>query len=125
VEVICVDTDILIEYNRKKVKSDSILYKLSGEFEIAITSVTAYEILRGDDLSEDAFWKSYFTSIKVLPFDLGVATLAGTIYRALKSNPIDMPDLLIAAIAMHHGLPLATLNKKHFERVPLLKLVQF
>ena len=124
-EVICVDTDILIEYNRKKEKSDSILYKLSGEYEIAITSVTAYEILRGDDRSEDAFWGSYFASIKVLPFDLGAVAIASTIYRALKSNSIDMPDLLIAAVAVHHDLPLATLNKKHFERVSSLKLVQF
>jgi predicted nucleic acid-binding protein len=123
--MICVDTDILIEYNRKKIKSDSILYKLSGEFEIAIASVTAYEILRGEDLSEDSFWNIYFESIKVLHFDLEAAKLAGVIYRKLKTNLIDMPDLLIAAISVYHKLPLATLNKKHFERVPGLQLLKF
>jgi len=121
VEMICVDTDILIEYNRKKIKSESLLYILSGDFEIAITSVTAYEILRGDDLSEDQFWNDYFARIKILPFDLEAATMAGKIFRNLKSKPIDMPDLLIAAITLNHNLPLATLNKKHFERVPDLQ----
>jgi predicted nucleic acid-binding protein len=44
--MICFDTDILIEYNRKKIKQEAILYKLSGEFDIAVTSITSYEILR-------------------------------------------------------------------------------
>ena len=92
-------------------------------YDIAITSVTAYEILRGDDLSEDEFWKSYFARIRVLPLDIQSAIIAGRIYREIKSNLIDMPDLLIGAIAIGNNLSLATLNKKHFQRIPNLHLV--
>jgi len=36
-----------------------------------------------------------------------------------------MPDLLIGAIALHENIPLATLNKKHFQRIPGLELLEF
>jgi len=34
-----------------------------------------------------------------------------------------VPDILIAGTAMSHNLPLATLNRKHFERIKDLQLV--
>jgi predicted nucleic acid-binding protein len=48
------------------------------------------------------------------------------IYQRLKSagNLIDLPDLFIAATAIAHELPLATLNTKHFERITELILVE-
>jgi tRNA(fMet)-specific endonuclease VapC len=75
-------------------------------------------------LTEDAFWLDYFGKIKILNFDFNSAKLAGAIYRALKGNQVDMPDLLIVAIALNYKLPLATLNKKHFQRIPDLQLVE-
>jgi tRNA(fMet)-specific endonuclease VapC len=35
-----------------------------------------------------------------------------------------MADSLIAGIALEHDLPLLTRNRKHFSRVPGLKLVE-
>jgi len=32
------------------------------------------------------------------------------------------PDILIAASCISHGLPLATYNREHFERIPGIKL---
>jgi predicted nucleic acid-binding protein len=45
--------------------------------------------------------------------------------RALRSSNelLPPPDLFIAATAMVHKLPLATLNIKHFERVSGLVLL--
>ena len=34
-----------------------------------------------------------------------------------KSCLIEMEDIMIAATAIAHGLPLATLNRKHFELI--------
>ncbi|MFN0176952.1 MAG: type II toxin-antitoxin system VapC family toxin [Saprospiraceae bacterium] len=39
------------------------------------------------------------------------------------SKQIDFPDLLIAATAQQNGLPLATLNIKHFSRIEGLEVV--
>ena len=36
---------------------------------------------------------------------------------------IDLADLLIGATAITHGLTLATLNKKHFERIKKIELI--
>jgi predicted nucleic acid-binding protein len=40
-----------------------------------------------------------------------------------KRKQIDLADLFIAATAVTHHLPLATLNKKHSDRVDTLQLI--
>ncbi|MBK9490750.1 MAG: type II toxin-antitoxin system VapC family toxin [Haliscomenobacter sp.] len=62
----------------------------------------------------------------ILPFDAVVNEKAVEIYQTLKSsgNLIELRDLFIAASALAHDLPLATLNVKHFERVNGLFLVE-
>ena len=37
--------------------------------------------------------------------------------------PLPQPDLLIAATALHHDLALLTRNRRHFARVPDLRLL--
>jgi len=41
-----------------------------------------------------------------------------------KNKLIDAPDILIAGTAMRNNLPLATLNRKHFERINGLEMVK-
>ena len=50
---------------------------------------------------------------------------AVSIHKALKrkNKMIEIPDLLIAATALTHQLPIATINKKHFERVEGLLII--
>lgn len=52
------------------------------------------------------------------------AKIASEIYLDLraKNKLIEFRDILIAATALQHTMPLATLNRKHFERVEGLKL---
>ena len=47
------------------------------------------------------------------------------LYQALKriNSRIGFADTLIAATALAHEMPVATLNKEHFERVPNLMLI--
>jgi len=53
------------------------------------------------------------------------ANEAARIVKQLKSKNqiIEIPDILIGATAIANELPLATLNKKHFERIENLILV--
>ncbi|MCF0074640.1 type II toxin-antitoxin system VapC family toxin [Dyadobacter sp. CY261] len=55
----------------------------------------------------------------------GIARVAVAIGIVLKKRGklIGMADVFIAATAVHHGLPLATLNIKHFERIETLELL--
>lgn len=41
-----------------------------------------------------------------------------------KRKQIAIPDLFIAATAIHYNIPLVTLNKKHFDRVDKIQLVE-
>ena len=57
--------------------------------------------------------------VKVLPISRPVARLAGVEAGRLRAlgSPIALPDLLIAATALHHDLVLLTRNTRHYARV--------
>lgn len=127
-QIILLDTSILIDYYRKKDKSKSYLYKLlHNSKSFAVSSITHYEIYIGADVTQVRFWDNFFLNISILAFDDEVSKKAAAIHRELKGNNklIDIPDLFIAATAVVHALPCATLNKKHFERIKELQLFHF
>ena len=67
------------------------------------------------------------TTVTVLPFDENAAYHFGRIKDKLRRRgmPIGEPDLQIASIALHHALPLATHNARHFIRIDGLELVDW
>ena len=70
-------------------------------------------------------WNSILEDLTVVPFTSPMALLACEIKRRLKAKnkQIELADLFIAATAMAYDLPLATLNRKHFEPIEGLKLL--
>ncbi len=59
-------------------------------------------------------------ALTVLPFDEAAAAVYGPLRARLESDgqPLDEPDLRIAAIALSRDLILVTGNVRHFARVP-------
>jgi predicted nucleic acid-binding protein len=86
--------------------------------------VTEYEILIGSNEAQLKYWRAIFNQIKVLPLDSSVINSAVEIHSNLKKKrkQIDVADLFIAATAVRHKMPIATLNKSHFERIETLEL---
>lgn len=123
-EIACVDSTVLIEHYRAKDKINTFLFRLVQTYTVQIPSVVRYEVLRGDQ-SKDDFWLNYFANKTVLSFDSACAGTAAFIYATLRANNqlIGAEDILIAAIALTHNLPLATVNAKHFSRVDNLRLI--
>ena len=123
--MICLDTNILISHKRSKQKDTTRLYELSTQYSLAVTSITAYELFRGDNSAEDAFWSSFFSKITMLDFNQSSAMKAGKIYKDLKSKGqmIDIEDILIGSIAISNSLKLATDNKNHLTRIPGLEVI--
>lgn len=123
-EIACVDSTVLIEHYRAKDKTKTFLFWMIQAYIVHIPSVVRYEVLRGDRLKDD-FWLNYFANKIVLPFDNACASTAAVIYATLKANNqlIGAEDILIAATALTHNLPLATINTKHFSRVDNLRLI--
>lgn len=125
-KIILVDTSILIDLFRKTDKNNAALVSLvRRDYAYCISAITEFEIYTGAALGQIAFWNDFLQKTEVLPFDKTVAKVAVDINRELKRTrkQIAIPDLFIAATAKTHNLPLATLNKKHFERISGIDIV--
>jgi len=123
---ILIDTSILIDHFRKKEKSRTKLVKLAEEYQFCISVINDFEIKIGIKTERQA--RDYFIvtrDIELLPIDEFCVEEAVKIYKYLKSKNklIELADLLVAATAISNFLPLATLNKKHFENIPQLEIV--
>ena len=95
------------------------------DFSFAISTVTKYEIYSGATPNQLAFWDSIFQAISILPLDEVSVDTAVTLNSALKKKrkQIDLADLFIAATAVANHMPLATINRKHFDNIDLLNLI--
>lgn len=127
-DMICLDTNILIAHKRAKTsdKDKTELYRLAVQgYRFAVSSITVYELLRGDNQDEDRYWKTMFADMDILSFDFACAEQAARIYKDLKEKGllIEAEDLLIGATALQHRLTLATNNRRHFERIEGLLLL--
>jgi toxin FitB len=99
-----------------------------------VTSPTIFEIRLGIELMAAGRKRSALESAfhivieelnagadRVLKVDADAADQAARIFAVRKSRGvnIDLPDTLIAAIAVTRGLPIATRNVRHFDDLPL------
>lgn len=122
---VLIDTNILIDYFRKTQKRKSLLYRLSEKYQVLISTVTEFEFLSGFSTAQLNLGVEIIEAYEILPFDSYCAREAANIYRNLKTlnRLITAEDIFIAATAIVHQLPLATLNAKHFERIKELALL--
>ena len=126
-KIIMVDTSILIDFYRKTDKTNSVWVELVRQgYTCAISVITKYEIYSGATQHQLNFWNSVLQAITVIPFDESSVDSAVDINTNLKRKrkQIDIADLLIAATAVAHNLPFATLNKKHFNRIDGLHVIE-
>lgn len=124
--LILADISVLIDHFRKQDKSRSALFALlEKNYRFSISSITSYEIYVGVYSDQMEYWNSLLDKIIVFPFTDQTAKTAATIDKELKKKrkQIAIPDLFIAATAIEHELPVYTLNKKHFERIDRLNLL--
>jgi predicted nucleic acid-binding protein len=122
-----VDTSILIDFYRKTDKSNSIWVSLvRQEYQFAISAITKYEIYSGATKNQLEFWNNILQVINVIPFNEACVDTAVALNIVLKQkrSQIDIADLFIAATALTHNLPFSTLNRKHFDRIPNLKIIE-
>jgi tRNA(fMet)-specific endonuclease VapC len=87
-ELIALDTSVLLDYYRSKDKTQTMLYRLSLSYQFAIPTIVMYEVLRGDK-QKDAFWKTFFVQTQLLYFDDNAASEAANIYQYLVKKKSD------------------------------------
>lgn len=108
-----VDTDVLIDHLR-----GSARFQPPEGAGVSCSVVTRSELLAGPQAQEDAV-RTLLASLGEIPVSAEIADAAGLIRR---DTGLATPDALIAATALSAGLELRTGNRRHFERVPGLRL---
>lgn len=126
--VVCFDTDFLITFMREDEKAIKKMKELIGKGlgPGCTTVINAMELYRGafrsrDNQEVDGV-KRLLGMFDMLALTHESAMLAGEIDAKVKSNPIGQSDILIAAIALANNQVLITKNRRHFEKVPGLKV---
>jgi len=123
------DTNILSYF----LKNDAVVTsKFAGELakgeEIAITSVTVYEIIKGfkreSRPKKEKLFEEFLKNVKVCHLDGKAIYIAADIYARLckKGTPLDTADIFIAAIVLRNDSTLVTNNTEHFNKIPGLRL---
>ena len=119
------DTDILSGIIKRKnptVAARATAY-LGAWGRLTLTSISVMEVVYGlrrkgrDD--RVALFEASLTQAEVLAFDEASGRLAGRIISDLerRGRPVGMPDVMIAAIAINHALPVVTGNVAHYEAI--------
>lgn len=114
------DTCILIDVLRGK--SPAVSWLSAVQTPVSISVLTIMEIESGAKPDEAAPIAALFGELDTIDLNSQVARQGGVFMRNFrKSHHLDPVDALIAATATIHGLPLATLNLKHFPMFPGLE----
>ena len=87
-----------------------------GELELGVARRGSRKLRRQLD--------AFYSGLEVLPYDAEAARRYGRLAAALLDSgvPIGVEDTMVAAHALSRGLVLVTHNRRHFERVPGLRL---
>ncbi len=127
-DLACVDTDVCIDFLRKRKPGFEMFVWLISQYRPCVTAITAFELHLGqkkmkrqDDLLE------FIKHFSFLPLDFPASEAAARIQATLEEQGagIGIPDVLIAGICITNNVSLLTLNHKHFNRIPELKLLSF
>jgi tRNA(fMet)-specific endonuclease VapC len=122
------DTDVLIDYLAGTQPIAARVRAYAESDTLQTSAITCFELLsgaqegkRGDNV------RDLVGAIPVIPLNREAAALAATVRQHLSRSglSIGMADSLIAGIALSNNLPLLTRNRKPFEHVEGLRLIQF
>jgi predicted nucleic acid-binding protein len=108
---------------------------LYGEIDIGLSVVTIAELMHGayragieaNMQRRLAFIDRLCSDVPVYPLTVEIARRIGRIEgeQAARGTVIAFEDLAIGVTALHLGFDVTTLNVRHFEAIPNLKVIRF
>jgi tRNA(fMet)-specific endonuclease VapC len=130
------DSSVLIAGERRGDTVRQIVERIRasyGDQKSALSAISVVELTHGvyrartdaDRARRKAFTDELVRDMVVYPFSLEIAQLAGRIEgeQAARGVSIAIEDLMIGATALYLGFDVATLNVKHFQAIPGLKVL--
>lgn len=126
------DTSFLIDVLRGEKTVEEAVRTVDERGVARVSSVTVMELWEGIHLADSSeqertVVKNLLTDVRELPFDRECATTAGELNVALQraGSPIEDADVMIAATALVHDVPVVTNNTDHFERIDDLEILAY
>ena len=129
---IVLDTDVIIRDERKSFDLKRWVASQPGE-EFTVAAITVAELWHGAERAtgafkaeREAYIRRILTSVRVLPYTETTALEHARLWADLESagKMIGSYDLIVAATALEHGSPVATFNRRHFQVVRGLRMIE-
>jgi predicted nucleic acid-binding protein len=130
------DSSIVVAAERRGHNVPRILEQIRatyGEIDVGLSVVTIAELMHGayraktdaDRLRRLAFIEELCRDVPIHPVTLEIARSVGRIegQQAAKGISLAFEDLAIGVTALELGFDVATLNLRHFQMIPGLKVV--
>lgn len=130
------DSSVLVAAERRGHNVLNILEQIRtayGEVDVGLSVVTIAELVHGayrakidaDRLRRLAFIEELCRDVPVHPVTLEIARAIGCVegQQAAKGISLAFEDLAIGMTALNLGFEVATLNVRHFQMIPGLKIV--
>lgn len=121
-----VDTSILIDYVRGGSRWEHFIAENEEDTELYLPSIVVFELFSGKSTRDPKHAQEIIRFLKhfhIIELTEEIARRAGELYRDVKKT-INVPDYIIAASALQIGASVVTLNQKHFEHIPGLRLFE-
>jgi len=119
------DTNVIIDaLNGRNGRGEFLARLISQGTLLACCSINVTEVFMGMRPEEARKTGMFLESLEFYPVTWDVARLAGALYREWrkKGHTLLLPDVTVAAVALHNGLELATDNVRDFP-MPQLRLL--
>jgi predicted nucleic acid-binding protein len=123
-EMVLVDTDVLVSYLRGNDKTHSIIKELRKDDFLCISPITISELYAGVRPHEVDRMVDLIASMYILDLTTDIAVGAGIRRNQYRRKGITLScmDSLIAATAIYYNCITLTFNVKHFPGVELFKV---
>jgi tRNA(fMet)-specific endonuclease VapC len=123
--LVVVDTDLVIDFLRGKGPGLPLVRDLIVDHRLRVTAITAFELRVGADFLARRDDILQLVHSRTFPLDPGSALRAGEVAATLRSagQDIGLADCLQAGICLRFDLTFATRNRKHFNRVEGLRML--
>lgn len=111
------DTSVIIDaINNKKNRRQLLRDLLQGGNSLACCPVNVAEVYAGMRPNEEQSTAAFLNTLNYYPLTFPISRLGGELKRDFgkKGTTLSLTDTLIAAVAIHHQLPLLTDNTKHY-----------
>ena len=124
---IVIDTSMIIDNLRNGSSWRVFIESLESDVELFVPTIVFFEIYSGVSTRNAQMVKkiqkifSHFQSIQITET---IARHAGELFRDV-SHDLGAPDYIVAATALEIGATIATLNHKHFQKIPGVRVYEW